>query len=346
MTYRVIQWATGSVGSQALRTMAANPRFEIVGAYTYNSDKAGRDIGEICDIEPLGVTATNDLDEILALDADCVAFNALGNTGNPEEALGFICRLLASGKNVVSTAVSTHIYPSVLEDDTLERLEAACREGGVSFHSSGVNPGFSFDVFPITLSAIAGRIDRIYVAELVDMSDYASEAIVHRFIGMGMPADAETPLDTGGSYHLCVQMVADAIGAELDDIRIKHERVPTTRDLDMPWGKVAAGTTAARRMRYEGIVGGESRIQFDIVWRVSDEVAPHWPKGDASYEFAIDGNPSMRGSFDIAAESGRHISMVTGLHAVNAIPYVCSAPVGVQTFLTLPLIGGGYFPGT
>ncbi|MGI9556963.1 MAG: NAD(P)H-dependent amine dehydrogenase family protein [Solirubrobacterales bacterium] len=348
MTYRVIQWATGNVGSHSLRNIAARPRLELTGLYVYSAEKAGRDAGQICGIEPLGVTATSDLDEILALDADCVAYNALGETRDPEQSLADICQVLGSGKNVVSTAVSTHIYPIVLTDDTRDRLEAACREGDVSFHSTGINPGFGFDVLPITLSSIAGRIDRIHVTELVNMSGYTSEAIVHGFIGMGLPPDIDAPLDLqrevfGTSYHASMQLIADAMRVELEDIRLERLKVPTGRDLELPWGRVTAGTTAARRIRHEGVVGGAVRIVFDVVWRVSNEVAPEWPVGDARYELDIEGNPSLRCRFDIGVESGRHISMVTALHAVNAIPYVCEGEPGVQTFLELPLMGGGYF---
>jgi hypothetical protein len=345
----VIQWATGNVGAHSLRNIVAHPLLELAGLHVYSAEKAGRDAGEICGVEPLGVIATSDLDEILALDADCVAYNALGETRDPAQSLVDICRLLSSGKNVVSTAVSTHIYPTVLGDDTRDRLEAACREGGVSFHSTGINPGFGFDVLPITLSSIAGRVDRIHVTELVDMSGYTSEAIVHGFIGMGLPPDVDAPLDLeqevfGTSYHASMQLVADAMRVALEDIRLERLKAPTHRDLELPWGRVAAGTTAARRIRHEGIVGGAVRIVFDVVWRVSNEIAPEWPVGDARYELAIEGNPTLRCGFDIGVESGRHISMVTALHAVNAIPYVCEAEPGVRTFLDLPLMGGGYFP--
>ena len=349
MAYRVIQWATGNVGAHSLRTIAAHPRLELAGLYVYSAEKVGRDAGEICGIPPLGIVASGDLAEILAMDADCIAYNALGETRDPAQSLIDICRLLASGKNVVSTAVSTHIYPTVLSDGTRDRLEGACREGGTTFHSSGINPGFSFDVLPITLSAIAGRVDRIHVTELVDMSGYTSAAIVHDFIGMGMRPEIEAPIDLdkqvmGTSYHASMQLVADAMRVELQEIRLQRDKAPTDCDLDLPWGRVAAGTTAARRIRHEGVVGGHTRIVFDVVWRVSNDVAPDWPVGNASYELDIEGDPSLRCRFDIGVESGRHISLVTALHAVNAIPYVCEAGPGVQTFLDLPLMGGGYFP--
>lgn len=345
---RVIQWATGNVGAHSLRALIENPKFEVVGAFVYDPDKAGRDVGELCGAAPLGITASNDVENVLALDADCVAYNALGETRDPERSLDDICRILESGKNVVSTAVSTHIYPDVMPTSVRGRLEAACQTGGVSFHSTGINPGYSFDALPATLTRIAKRIDRIHITELVDMSGYTSEPIVHGFIGMGMPADHEAPMDLekvtlGTSFHASMQMLADAIGVTLDDIQLTREKAATEVALDLPWGRAEPGTTAARRTRYTGIVGGQPGILYDIVWRVSDDVAADWPKGDAYYELAIEGDPSLRCRLDIAVESGRHISLVTAMHAVNAIPAVCRTSPGVKTPLDLPLFGGGYF---
>ena len=351
MSYGVIQWATGNVGAHSLRAIVANPKLHLVGARVYAAEKVGRDAGELCGIPAAGVLATDDVEEILALPADCVAYNALGETRDPERALEDICTILRSGKNVVSTAVSTYIYPSVLVSETQEQLEAACRSGGVSFHSTGINPGFSFDVFPITLSRIARRIDRIHITEVVDMSAYTSETIVHGFIGMGMPVGVDAPMDRekvtrGTSFHASMQMLSDAIGAELEDIQLRREKAPADAEIDLPWGRVETGCTAARRTRYSGIIGGEARIHYDIVWRVSDAVAPEWPRGDARYELAIEGDPSLRCHFDMKVESGRHISLVTAMHAVNAIPAVCRASSGVKTDLDLPHFGGGFFSGS
>jgi 2,4-diaminopentanoate dehydrogenase len=66
-TYRVIQWATGSIGQIAIRHFAANPAFDLVGAYVTSEAKAGKDAGELASTGPLGVTATRDVDDILAL---------------------------------------------------------------------------------------------------------------------------------------------------------------------------------------------------------------------------------------------------------------------------------------
>ena len=67
----------------------------------HSEDKAGKDVGEIIGTEPLGVTATNSIDDILAIDADAVIYSPL--MANPDE----VAALLRSGKNVVTLAVDT-----------------------------------------------------------------------------------------------------------------------------------------------------------------------------------------------------------------------------------------------
>ena len=96
MTYRVIQWATGGVGRAAIEHILRHPDLELVGCWVHSEEKAGKDVGEIVGSEPLGVIATNSIDEILALDADCVLYSPL--MPNPEE----VAAILRSGKNVVT----------------------------------------------------------------------------------------------------------------------------------------------------------------------------------------------------------------------------------------------------
>ena len=96
MTYRVVQWATGLLGKESIKGILAHPELELVGCWVHSDDKVGVDVGEICDIGPIGVKATNSLDEICALDADAVVYSpVMASTRD-------VIRLLESGKNVVT----------------------------------------------------------------------------------------------------------------------------------------------------------------------------------------------------------------------------------------------------
>lgn len=98
--YRVIQWATGVVGSAALKYFIENPTIELVGVLVTNPDKVGKDAGDLVGLTKTGVLATNDEEAIVAMDADCVLFAPSMMT----PPIDMVCRLLESGKNVVSPA--------------------------------------------------------------------------------------------------------------------------------------------------------------------------------------------------------------------------------------------------
>src|SRR5437879_2202514 len=104
MGYRVVQWSTGNVGRHALRCIIGHPDLELVGVWVHGDDKVGKDAGELCGLGPVGVVATNDADELIALKADCVSYMATGDL-RPHEAVEDMCRILESGSNVVSTSV-------------------------------------------------------------------------------------------------------------------------------------------------------------------------------------------------------------------------------------------------
>ena len=104
MGYRVVQWSTGNVGRHALRCIIApsRPRARRACGCTAPT-RSGSDAGELVrPRRPTGVVATNDADALLALDADCVCYTATGDL-RPNEAVDDMCRILESGKNVVST---------------------------------------------------------------------------------------------------------------------------------------------------------------------------------------------------------------------------------------------------
>ena len=84
-----------------MQAIVANPTLELVGCYAWSEDKVGRDVGELCGIEPIGVTATNDVDLLLALKPDCVVYNPMWIDVDE------LVRILSAGVNVVSAASLT-----------------------------------------------------------------------------------------------------------------------------------------------------------------------------------------------------------------------------------------------
>ncbi len=348
MTYRVAQWGTGNVGRLALRGIIQHPDLELVGVLVHSSAKAGQDAGELAGLAPVGVNATTDPDEMVALGADCVSYMATGDL-RPDDAVADMCRVLEAGANVVSTSVVPLVHPPSAPPRYREPLEAACNAGGVSCFTTGIDPGFANDLVPFAFLGACERVDSVRVMEILDYSTYLQADVLFDIMGFGKSLD-ELPLILqpgviGLAWGCTVSVLAAGLGAQLDDIREVHERVPAEREYQTPLGTIAAGTTAGMRFELQGIIGGQPRIVLEHVTRINQEVAPEWPQlpGQGGYRVDIDGNPAVHCELVFEGEDGDHNTgglTATAMRCLNAIPAVCDAQPGLLSVLDLPLVTG------
>jgi 4-hydroxy-tetrahydrodipicolinate reductase len=348
VSYKVIQWATGNVGQLALRGIIEHPELELVGLLVHSPDKAGKDAGELAGLAPVGVKATNDVEEILALDADVVSYMATGDL-RPWEAVDDMARILESGKNVVSTSVVPLIYPPGAEEKMVQRLEEACRAGNASCFTSGIDPGFANDLLPLTLTGFCQRIDSVRVMEILNYNTYMQPEVIFETMGFGQPMDHTPILLLPGiltqAWGPVVRVIAAGLGVELDEIREKYDRVPADETYDTPVGTIEKGTVAGLRFEIQGVVGGEPKIVIEHVTRMHDDVAPDWPQplGKGGYRVMTKGSPNLQIDFQMEGESGDHNEaglLTTAMRVLNAIPAVCAAPPGLLSVLDMPLVTG------
>jgi 4-hydroxy-tetrahydrodipicolinate reductase len=343
MSWRVVQWSTGNVGRASLRAVTRHPELELVGVFAHDPAKAGVDAGALLGRDPIGVRVSGDVEEIVALPADCVLHMPLPSRrmeDDPDRDLRDLCRLLASGKNVVTTV--GYVYPRAYGADVVDALENACRGGGSSLHGTGVNPGWLGELLPLLLSGLSERIDRIRVLESTDFSFYPSAEVIFGLMGLGTTPDRfeqSSPRYVAwlsGLFRESVWMLADALALELDDVTTSVETELADELLEIAAGRIEPGTIGGQRFRFAGIAGGEERITLEAVYRADRRVAPDWPEPGCRVE--IEGRPKLCVQLDEHWMS--NALAATAMHAVNAVPLVCRAEPGIRTFLDLPLVVG------
>jgi hypothetical protein len=344
MTYRVIQWATGGVGRAAIEAVLQHPDLELAGCWVHSAAKDGKDVGEIIGTAPIGVTASADIDQVLAIDADCVVYSPV--IADPK----VVARILQSGKNVVSPV--GWWYPA---RDQVTDLETAAVGAGVTLHGTGIHPGGITERFPLMVSALSSGITHVRAEEFSDIRTYAAPTVVHDVMLFGKtPEEAAQSIMTtvlGHGFKQSVRMVADELGFAIEpELRTTHEVAVATKPIDSPIGAIAPGLVAAQRFRWEGMIGGEPVVTAAVNWFMGQEhLDPAWsfgPEGER-FEVEITGDPPVRLSFhglhpdtiDEGLTRNRGI-VATANHCVNSIPYVCDAAPGIKTYLDLPLIAG------
>lgn len=348
MAYRVIQWSTGNVGTLALRAILGHPELDLAGVWVHGASKVGRDAGELCGRPPTGVRATNDAEALLALGADCVCYTATADL-RPMDAVDDMARILRSGANVVSSSVVGLVHPSTLHAEMGAKLEEACAEGGSSFLTSGIDPGFANDVLPLVLSGLCERWEQIRIQEIVNYATYFQPEVVFGTMGFGKPLDHTPLLLVPGALSFAwggtLRLLAEGLGVTLDEIRQTHERRPAPERFETPIGVVEKDTMAALRFEVQGIVDGRPALVVEHVTRMRDDLAPDWPQpdGEGGYRVVIEGVPRIDCSLEMADEKGDHATggvLLTATRLVNAIPSVCQARTGLLSALDLPLITG------
>ncbi len=338
-TYRVIQWATGTVGSAALKYFIENPVIELVGVYVTNPEKVGKDAGDLVGLPKTGVLATDDVDAILAMDADCVLFSPSMMT----PPIDMVCRLLATGKNVVSPAGP--FLPNKWIPAEAARVEAACAEGNSSFHGCGIHPGFSGDILPITLLRLMNRVDCVEVSEIIDK--VRNPMIYTEIMGFGtnpeeLLANPRRSPETYKFFYSSMQLIADSLGVEIEKVTVKFEVSKALKDIKHLYGEVKEGTVGGQHYEWTAWYGGAPIIVYHFYWQLGEDLDPLWEQGEARYRVRIHGDPPLEcnllGGLD---KDGRHPFLGlpwTGLVGCTVVPQVCDAAPGVVTHIDLGVV--------
>lgn len=339
--YRVVQWTTGNVGKSSVAALAANPNYEIVGCYAWSPEKAGRDVGELVGIEPLGVTATNDVDELLALKPDVVVYNPMWIDVDE------LVRILEAGINVVATAsfITGHNQGA-----GRDRIAEACARGGSSMFGSGISPGY-INQLSVVAAGICDRVDKITINEAADTTFYDSPE-TEKPVGFGQPIDspdlqAMTSHGTG-VFGEAVRLIADALDVELDEVRCDAEYAQTTADLDLGSWTIPAGCVAGVYASWKGLVSGKTVVEVNVRWRKGQTLEPDWQIDQDGWVIEVAGRPTvtMKVGFlpppDFEATTLEEFMVLghimTATPPLNAIPAVVAAPPGIVTYNDLPLI--------
>lgn len=337
---RLVQWTTGNISRAAVKAILERPELELVGVYAFSPEKVGKDVGELCELgETVGVTATDDIDAIIALRSDCVVYMPL----HPD--VDHLERLLRGGVNVATTAhfMTGRAYGA----EETARIEAAAQAGGVSMFGTGVNPGYA-QYLATVASNVCRTASYVSILESFDIGPWAGDANQDE-LGWGRPAGdpghaADVEQATIPFGDTC-EALAQMMGVELDSVRCDVDFAHATRDLDIPGRDVRAGTVAGIQARWIGTVDGLDAVETTVRWTITPDVRPAWDIAMA-YRMEVRGYPNVTIKAEVLPEMGSMDmdemvgmgSVITAIPVVNAIPAVVAARPGIIGYQDLPLV--------
>jgi 2,4-diaminopentanoate dehydrogenase len=324
---RVIQIGMGPLGRQIVRYIHEREGIELVGVVDTDASLLGRDAGEVSGVEPLGLPILPSLDEARLNAADSPDVAVIATVSSVDRLVPQVEAAARAGLDVVSTCEELS-FPWRQHPEAAATIDRVCRENGVACIGTGVNPGYLMDYLPSVFTAIAQRVDRIEVDRVQDAS--SRRVPFQQKIGAGLsPEEFEARRRSGTLRHVglpeSVDMIAHAMGWELDGTSELLEPVLAERDLELGYRPIRRGFPAGVQQIATGSVAGREVIRLTFRAAVGEE---------RSYDrIRIRGLPEV----DALIEGGINGDVATCAITVNAIRSVVKAEAGLRTMLDTPV---------
>ena len=332
MPIRVIHIGLGPIGAGVVRQVASRKGFVIVGAVDIDPQKAGKDLGEVCNVgRMLKVKVTDDIARTIKASRPDVA--VLCTSSSLKKVLPEFEAVLKLKVPIVSTTEEL-AYPVKSNAAVARKIDALAKRARVAVLGTGVNPGFAMDALPIALTGVCESVRTIEV-------DRVQDARIRRLpfqkkIGAGLTREQFMDKVKDGSVrHVglaeSITMIGDAMGWKLE--RVTDEIEPKMADK-----RVTSDFLTVEPGQVAGIVqDGVGYRKGTPVIRLHMEAYLGAPE---SYDAVrIAGNPPL--SMKLAG--GVHGDVATASITVNSIPKVLAAAPGLRTMrdIALPSFFGG-----
>lgn len=323
----ILHVGIGPLGAKTVRYAVERGCFNIVGAVDTDPAKAGRDLGELCGIEPLGIAVSRTLGEAIAGKRAEVA---LVTTVSSIVALeSQVVELAQAGLNVVSTCEEL-FFPWKTNPGVAGRIDQVCRRHNVTCVGTGVNPGYLMDLLPTILSGLCRNVKKVEVWRVQDAS--VRRVPFQQKIGAALTLEEfEAKKKDGSLRHVglreSVDFIADRFGWKLDRNEETLEPVIAETQIDGGYKPISKGMARGVHQVGKGFIGDEQVITLNFRAAVGE------PESDD--RIRIDGDPLIESRI----AGGVNGDVATCAIALNTVRSVLEAAPGLKTMAQIPPIG-------
>ncbi len=314
----------GPIGQRMVKYAVERGCFNIVGAVDPDPEKAGKDLGELCGINPLGIIVSSNLDEVIKGKAAEVAIVTTVSSVVAFERQ--IVELAKAKLHIVSTCEEL-FYPWKTQPELSKRIDKVCRENGVVCISTGVNPGYLMDFLPTVLTGPCQNVKKVEVWRIQDAS--VRRIPFQQKIGAGLSLEEfEVNKKSGILRHVglpeSVDYIANKIGWRLDRKVETLEPVIAEKDIDTGYKAIFKGMACGVHQVGRGFIGDKEVITLNFKAAVG-EPEPY-------EQVRIDGEPVIQSKIS----GGVNGDIATCAITLNAVKSVLSASPGLKTMGEIP----------
>lgn len=333
----VVIWGRGDMGQALAESIAARADMSVAA------------LGPGGDTALVLAPVLMDENELVAFKADCVVLTpACGLAGVSADELA--CRLLASGKNVLSLLPKHGLAQDKAGKISAEKILAACKSGGTAFHATGLFPHLMLDRMALILGRALQSVQQVRIIQSVDASALPAELLgelARSGIGTSNRADllkTRKQIFASALPGIMQSLTGQATGKLHSTCAL--EVVKAEKDLVHGAIRIPRGGFVAVKGLHQVFVDDVLRLTCEEHWYLGGERASHGeglPFGNFHTPYAftvqVEGEPS-RLDVQIALEALQPgcnpllQALVTGVLA--AIPALCAADPGIVLRASTP----------
>ena len=320
----IVHIGIGPIGQEVIKYAVERGCFNIVGAVDPDPGKAGKELGELCGINPLGITVSSNLDEAIRGKSPEVAIVTTVSSVVAFESQ--IVELAKAKLHIVSTCEEL-FYPWKTQPELSSRIDKICRENGVVCVGTGVNPGYLMDFLPTVLTAPCQNVKKVEVWRIQDAS--VRRIPSQQKIGAGLTLEEfEAKKKEGTLRHVglpeSVDFIANRLGWKIDRNTESLEPVIAGEDINNGYKPISKGMACGVHQVGRGFVGDKEVITLNFKAAVGEP---------ESYEQVhIDGEPAIQSKIT----GGINGDIATCAITLNAVRSVLMASPGLKTMGDIP----------
>ncbi len=321
---KAVQMGCGPIGCSVVKYASQRPDIKFVGAIDIDKNLVGRDLGEVAGVHKLGVLISDNVDRVLSRAKPHVVF--LTTSSSLEALYPQIEKCARAGVNIVSTCEELS-YPYKKAPRLSAKIDKIAKAKKITVLSTGVNPGFLMDAWPLFMTGVCQQVKRIKSVRVQNASPRRGP--FQKKIGAGCTLEEFNQLKESGKIkHVglpeSAAMIADGLGWKIDKIVETIEPIIAKTEIQTDFVTVKPGQAAGVRQVAKGIRAGEELITLEFEAAVG---------ASESYDaVTITGVPDM----EVIIKGGTHGDIATAAIVVNSVHRVIEALPGLLTMKDLP----------
>jgi 4-hydroxy-tetrahydrodipicolinate reductase len=320
----------GRVGRAVLELAATRPWIDVCAVVARRIERHGELAAATVTGAPPDLTVRTDIVPVLREAAPDVVIMATSSRLLPvREQLE--AAFAAGTRTIISTSEEL-AYTQPGDSSEARAIHELVDAAGATVVTTGVNPGFVLDLWPLLLAGLAWDVERIEARRVVDVSVFAPHARVRLGIGHEPAAFEAGVADGSIAGHLgfreSLRLLCDSMGLPAERISVDTEPLFADHVFHLADDRIEPGRTVGASQRAVAWRDGKAWISLELLLHAAPAQAGI-PTIDETH---IRGRHELHATLDPGAAA----ILSTAALLVNTIPAALRAGPGIHGSSRLP----------